>query len=175
MAIEIEQTKKKNTPRENNFLILSILLLLAAFLAYFYLSMFVLSGKEAEASKLNSQLAALGKEDVQSKEAALTQAGIYIGDFKLLLENNPKTSRFFDTFQKWVHPRVVYSNMKFDVSSRKVTMAGQTSGFQNVMQQIALLRREQTIESYQISNVQLADSGQVSFDLEVTLRAEVLK
>lgn len=175
MAIEIEPSKKKDNPRENTFLVFSVLLLVVSFAAYFYLSAVVLSGKEAEAMKLNSQLSTLGQEDVQSKEAALTQAGVYISDFKLLLENNPKASRFFDTFQKWVHPKIVYSNMTFDVSSRKVTMSGQTSGFQNVMQQIALLRREQTIESYQISNVQLSESGQVSFDLEVILRSEVLK
>lgn len=175
MAIEIEPAKKKNESRENTILIFSVLLLVISFAVYFYLSMIVLSGKEAEATKLNSQLSTLGQEDVQSKEAALAQAGIYIGDFKILLNNNPKASRFFDTFQKWVHPKIVYSNMTFDVSSRKVTMSGQTAGFQNVMQQIALLRREQTVESYQISNVQLSESGQVSFDLEVVLRSEVLK
>jgi cell division protein FtsB len=175
MAIEIEPAKKESSSRENLFLLFSILILVACFGIYFYLSQFVLAQKQAEALNLSSQLSAMGQEDVQAKESELALAGVFISDFKILLENNPKTSKFFDALQKWVHPKVVYSNLSFDVPARKATMAGQTAGFQNVMQQIALLRQEQTIENYEISNVNLSETGQVSFDLAVTIKEAVLK
>lgn len=175
MAIEIEPVKKNISPRENAILLLSILILVVCFGIYFYFSQFVFPQKEAEALTLTSQLASMGQEDVKAKESELALAGVFIGDFKILLENNPKTSKFFDVLQEWVHPKIVYSDLNFDVSARKAAMSGQTSGFQNTMQQIALLRQEQTIESYQISNVSLSETGQVSFDLEVILKPEVLK
>jgi len=43
------------------------------------------------------------------------------------------------------------------------------------MQQIAILNIESTIESYQISNVALAQDNSVNFNLELTVKAEVLK
>jgi len=175
MAIEIEPVKKDNAGKEGIALVFSILILLASFGAYFYFAQMVLPQKKAEAATLNNELATLGQDDVASKEAELAQAGKEISDFKILFENNPKASIFFSSLQQWTHPRVAYSGLSFDIPTRKITMSGTTNGFQNVMQQIALLDQEKTIESYQISNVALAENGAVTFNLDLTVKPEVLK
>jgi hypothetical protein len=124
---------------------------------------------------VSSELANLAGSDVKAKEEELALAGKYIADFKILYENNPKVSGFFTSFSRWTHPKVSYSGFTFDVPTRKVTMAGTTNGFQNIMQQIAILKKESTIESYVISNVNLSGTGSVTFNLDVILKPEVLK
>lgn len=175
MAIEIVPEKKEVSSKENIVLIFSVVVLLVCFGLYFYFSQFVLSQKKAETVKLSAELTSLGQEDIKPKEDELALAGKYIGDFKILLENNPKASPLFADFQKWSQPKIVYSNFTFDIPSRKITMAGKTGGFQNIMQQIAILDKETTIESYSISNVELSEGGGVNFNLEVVLKPELFK
>ena len=175
MAIEIAPIKKETDLRENLILVFSIIVFLISLGVYFYLNNVILSQNKAELLAATNEYNTLAGSDVRVKESDLSLAGKYIGDFKVLFENNPKVSNFFTSFQKWTHPKVVYSGFIFDISSRKITMSGSTSGFQNVMQQIAILNIEQTIESYQISNVALAQDNSVNFNLELTVKAEVLK
>lgn len=174
MAIEIAPVKKENFNKENIVLLFSILILAASFGLYFYFSKVVLVGKENETISLNSQLSSMGQEDIKIKEAELVEAGIYISDFKILLENNPKASNFFSAFQEWAHPKIVYSGFNFDAAG-KVSMSGTTSGFQNVMQQIALLDQEGSVKSYEISNVGMSETGGVTFNLNLDIEPEVLK
>jgi hypothetical protein len=175
MAIEIAPQKKENHLKENLFLVFSAIVFLIILGIYFYFNDIILAQKKTELNDLNSEYSALAGSDVKVKENELISAGKYIGDFKTLFENNPKASGFFTSFSKWIHPKVVCSRFSFDIASRQVTMAVSTSGFQNVMQQIAILKKESTIESYQISNVSLAEDGSVTFNLDVTIKPEVLK
>jgi hypothetical protein len=175
MAIEIAPQKKENHLKENLFLVFSAIVFLIVLGIYFYFNDIVLAQKQTELNSLNSEYSALAGSDVKAKEDELILVGKYIGDFKILFENNPKVSGFFTSFPKWIHPKVVCSGFSFDVASGKVTMSASTSGFQNVMQQIAILKAESTIESYEISNVSLAEDGSVVFNLDVMIKPEVLK
>jgi hypothetical protein len=174
MAIEIAPVKKDTGLKENLILLLAIFVLLISSGLYFYLNNLFVQ-KQSELALTNNELTSLAGSDVKAKEDELAIAGKYIADFKILFENNPKVSGFFTSFSRWTHPKVSYSGFTFDVPSRKVTMSGATSGFQNIMQQIAILKKETTIESYEISNVNLAETGAVSFNLDVVLKPEVLK
>lgn len=174
MAIEIAPVKKETSLKENLVLLLAIFVLLVSSGVYFYLNNIAIQ-KQNKLGQLNNELASLAGSDVKAKEDELAVAGKYIADFKILFENNPKVSGFFTSFSKWTHPKVSYSGFTFDVPTRKVTMAGTTSGFQNIMQQIAILKKESTIESYEISNVNLSETGAVTFNLDVVLKPEVLK
>ncbi|MCK9445588.1 hypothetical protein M0Q50_01680 [bacterium] len=142
---------------------------------YFYFSSVVLAQKQAELSNSNNEYNALASADVKAKENELALAGKYIGDFKILFQSNPNVYGFFIAFQSWTHPKVVYSGFTFDVPSRKVTMSGSTAGFQNIMQQIAILKVEPTIESYEISNINLGETGEVTFNLDMVIKPEVIK
>ncbi|HNY36093.1 MAG TPA: hypothetical protein PLD14_00480 [Candidatus Pacearchaeota archaeon] len=175
MAIEITPEKKEADFKENLILVFSIIVFLMSLSVYFYFNNIILSQKKAELVKSNNEYTTLAGSDIRAKEEQLKLAGKYIGDFKTLFENNPKISGFFASFQGWTHPKVVFSGFIFDVTSRKITMSGSTDGFQNVIQQIAIMKVEPTIESYQISNVNLAENGLVKFNLELVIKPEVLK
>jgi hypothetical protein len=175
MAIEITPERKESTTSQKILLVFSIIFLVASIAAYFYLNNFAIPKKAAEMSRTTSALAALTDNDLAKKETELRTARDYIADFKILYENNPKSSAFFTAFQKWAHPKVSYSTFTLDVDGKKVTLHGTTSNFQNVMQQLALLKNESTIDSFDIENVQMDQSGGVSFDLSVTLKADIFK
>jgi len=176
MAIEIAPVKKDTGLKETLILIAAIIILLISSGTYFYLNS-VAAQKDNELGQASNELATLAGADVKAKEDELKLAGKDIADFKVLFENNPKASGFFTSFPRWTHPRVSYSGFTFDIPTRKVTMAGTTNGFQNIMQQIAILKKETavSIESYEISNVNLSETGLVTFNLDVILKPEVTK
>jgi len=175
MAIEIAPEKTESHLKENLILVFSVVVFLISLSVYFYFNNIIFTQKQTEFNNLNLEYNTLASADVKAKESELYLAGKYIGDFKILFENNPKISGFFTSFQKWTHPKVVYSGFTFDVPSRKVTMAGSTAGFQNIIQQIAILRIEPTIESYEISNINLSESGDVTFNLDLIIRPDIIK
>ncbi len=175
MAIEIEPEKKQGSSGNNILLAASIVFLVLSFGSYFYLNNFAIPRKTAQINNATATLASMSTEDIQAKENELTLAQKYINDFKILYENNPKTSKFFDSFQKWAHPKVVYSGLSLDVGNKKVTIKGTTDGFQSVMQQIALIQNEPSIQSFDISNIALGEQGGVTFDLSVILKPELFK
>lgn len=173
MAIEISPVKKETSSKGIFVLIFSIVVLLICFGVYFYFSQMVLPPKKSEVNKLNTDLVSINRTDIALKEAEIDTAAKYIGDFKILLGGNPKASVFFGVFQEWAHPRIVYSDFSFDIIERVISMKGRTNGFQNVMQQIAALDKENTVESYEVTNVGLAESGGVTFDLDLILKPEI--
>jgi hypothetical protein len=175
MAIEIAPIKKEASFKGIFVLIFSIIVLLVCFGVYFYFSQIVLPPKKLEVNKLNLDLTSIERTDIATKEAEIDMAAKYIDDFKILFNGNPKASVFFGVFQQWAHPRIVYSDFSFDIIGRTISMKGRTNGFQNVMQQIAVLDKESTVESYGITNVGLAESGGVTFDLDLILKPEILK
>ena len=175
MAIEIEPVKKETHLKENLILVFSAIIFLVSLGFYFYFNNVVFAQKQVDLSNLNNEYNALASADVKAKENQLAEAGRYIGDFKILFQNNPKVYGFFITFQSWTHPKVAYSGFTLDVPSRKVTMSGATPGFQYIMQQIAILKTEPTIESYEISNINLGESGEVTFSLDVVIKSDVFK
>lgn len=174
MAIEIEPEKKESHLVENLILVFSIIIFLISLSFYFYFNNTV-NQKLAELNNLRSTYAALSSPDIKAKEDSLALAGKYIGDFKILFENNPNLIGFFISFQKWTHPKVVYSGFTFDASSRKATMVGSTNGFQNIMQQMAILKIEPSFESYEISNINLGEGGEITFNLDLITRPEIIK
>ncbi len=175
MAIEIEPEKKQSSSGNNILLIASIVFLVLSFGFYFYLNNFAIPQKTSQINKANAALASMSSGDIKAKEEELTLAQKYINDFKILYDNNPKVSKFFDSFQRWAHPNVVYSSFSLDVDNKKVTTKGTTDGFQSIMQQIALIQNEPSIQSFDISNIALAEQGGVTFDLSIVLKPDSLK
>lgn len=178
MAIELKEEKKYSETDifwGNALMAVSILFLLISLSMFAYFKFFLISQKTDELTKASAALAALADPEIVSKENELKTAQQDIGDFKLLYENNLKLSKFFDAFQLWAHPKITYTEFNLDVPSRKATMVGLADGFQSIIQQMAIIKSEQSVESFVVSDVALAESGGVSFNLEVVLKADLLK
>lgn len=177
MAIEIKQEKKNASLGQDIFLIVSLVCIIISFSVYIYYANMVVPKKEAQLRELNTAFGSLTEQDLKQKEEDLLNAQKIIEDFKILYKNSPKVSKFFEAFPTWTHPKISYSNFNLNVQSKSITMSGATSGFRSVMEQIAILEMEQgkTIVSFNISNINLAESGAVTFDLDVNLNPDLLK
>jgi hypothetical protein len=175
MAIEIKPEKKESSLVQDIFLVISLVCIIISFGTYIYYANVVIPQKESQLRELNTVFGSLTEADLKQKEQDLALAQKYIEDFKILLQNNPKSSKFFDAFQSWAHPKITYSGTTLSVQNKSVNMMGSTNGFRNIMEQIAILEREPTIENFDITNVNLSDNGGVTFNLDIILKADLLK
>lgn len=178
MAIEIKVEKKTSEGVEfweSALMVVSMVFLAIAAVIFVYFSFFLNPQKADQLVKANDVFASLTDPEIVNKEAELNTAQKEIDDFKLLYENNPKTSAFFDAFQDWAQPDTVYADFSLDVPTRKVALKGVAKGFQDIIQQMAILRAEASVGSFRVSNIALSEAGGVSFDLDVFLKADLFK
>ena len=175
MAIEISPVKKEAHRNKDNILIILIALLLISFGLYAFLSFMLVPQKEAEISELNQELSSLNNDSVRANINELNIATKYINDFKVLYTNSPKISNFFESFQLWAHPNIIYSNIKLDSTSRKVAMSGKTASNPYLMEQIAIWQKESSIDNYELSGITIDEDGLVSFNVSIFIKASLLK
>ncbi len=174
MAIDIEPTKKEKPKGKNSLLIILVLILILSFVAYFFLAYVLMPQKEAEMKELEASIAGLNATAVKENINELNKAKTYIADFRTLFINSPKVSNFLESFQKWSHPAIKYSNIRIETDNRKVTMSGKTPSNRNLMEQISTLDKEETIESYELSNIFMSETGETTFDLSLIIKPSLL-
>ena len=175
MAIEISPIKKETHRNKDNILIILITLLIISFGLYALLSFMLVPQKESEISGLNQELSNLNNDSVRANIDELNIATKYINDFKVLYASSPKISNFFASFGLWAHPNIIYSYIKLDSTSRKVTMSGKTASNPYLMEQIAIWQEESSIDSYGLSGITIDESGLVSFNVNIFIKASLLK
>jgi cell division protein FtsB len=175
MAIDIGSAKKERPKSKNNLMMILIFVLIIFFVAYFILAFVFMPQKEAEVKRLTTEVATLNTAAVRANISELNIAKIFINDFRVLLDNSPKTSNFLDTFQRWSHPQITYSNIRIESAPRKVSMSGETSTNRNLMEQIAILNNEDSIESYELSSIVIDEVGKTSFNIVLIIRSSLLR
>jgi hypothetical protein len=175
MAIEIKDKEGEPSTIGNILLLLSFLALLAIAGGLAYLQFVALPKDEKTMAELNNTLSAQKSEELRQLESQAYEIENIVSDYKILFENRPKTSNFFDNFETWAHPQISYSGFSLNSDARTATMKGTVSDFKPIIQQIKIFRSQDLIESFQVSNVKLAGEGGVSFDLSLTLKQELFK
>ncbi|MFA5178494.1 MAG: hypothetical protein WC427_02960 [Candidatus Paceibacterota bacterium] len=177
MAIELNSTEKDpSSPVVNILFALSIVALIASMAIFAYFHFIVEKQQNAQIQEIQSEIAKQKSETSGYSEEDLIAIGKKVNDYKILMEKRPFASKFFDVFEKWVHPQVYFTNFSLDPISRTVALEGVVNDFQPLIQQIAILKNNQTtIESYDISNIKMADKGGVNFSINLVVRPEVLK
>jgi len=175
MAIDIGETKKERPKSKNNLLIILVLILIVSFIIYFILAFVFMPQKEAEVKRLTAEVASLNTAAVKANINELNIAKMFINDFRVLLENSPKVSQFLESFQEWFHPQIEYSNIRFESASRKASMSGVTSTNRNLMEQIAIFDNQEAIESYELSNIIIDETGKTTFNLVLIVKSNLLR
>jgi hypothetical protein len=175
MAIELkEDQEEKSLPRKIAFVI-ALFLLLFASLGYVYLKYIAIVRNEARITELGQALSSQKSIDLIQMETEAFAVEKMIGDYKILFENRSKTSAFFNNFEAWAHPQISYSAFNLNIDTRTITMKGTTSYFGPIIQQMDIFKNQPMVENYLVSNVKLADSGGVVFDLSLTVKPELFK
>jgi hypothetical protein len=170
MSINLEKIKDGNI-----ILVLLVLILIISFGFYFYLSSYLFPQKEEESAKLKTEFTELSQLIMSENKGDLSLAQNQINDFQVLLENAPRTSKFFERFELWAHPGIIYSSFKLESDSRKISMLGKTKNNRNLMEQIVFLGKEGSIESYELLNINMTEGGEVTFELNLIIKSILLK
>ncbi len=106
-------------------------------------------------------------------------------DFSSILNNHKMVSNFFGDFVKKTgfleintHPKVFFSEMKFDTAKEMVTLSGQTEDFKTIGQQISLFEKEELreiVKSVQLSEVKINKDGKAEFSLIISFYPKLFK
>jgi len=176
MAIDLEEKKVESSSRGSNIiLIVSVILLILSFGLYFLISFYFLPQKEAQITEMNEEISNMNKSAVGNNMSKLKEAEKYINDFKIIFENNPKTSNFFVNFDRFLQADINYSNLKLDSSSRKVNLTGSAQSNHYLMQQISVWENEEFLENYELSNINLKENEEVTFNVVLTFKQSLFK
>lgn len=175
MAIELSSTEKeKGLPIVNFVFTLSLLVLIISLAIFAYFYFIVSKDQETQKHVIENQNTQQQIEGGYTEES-LAKISKQIEDYKKIVQERAKSSSFFSHFQDWVHPQIYFTSFNLDVASRSATLSGVASGFQPLIQQIAIFKNEALIEKYEISNITMADTGGVTFSLSLIVKPEVLK
>lgn len=176
MAIELGEQKRESSSQGNNtILIILVILLILSFGLYFLISFYFIPQKEAQIIEMNEKISTMNRAAVGSNMTKLDEAKRYINDFKVIFENNPKTSNFFVNFNRFLQPNINYSNLKLDSSSRKVSLTGSAQSNSYLMQQISVWENEEFLENYELSNINLKENEEVTFNVVLTFKQSLFK
>lgn len=176
MAIELKDKEREEDSFSKKVVFFIAFLLLAfSIFSYFFIDKVILVKNSAKINDLNSQLSLQKSQELIEIEVRAKQAEILIGDYKILFDERARVSNFFKTFESWAHPEISYSSFSLSVKTRTATMKGLTSYFGPIIQQMDILKNQELVESYTVSNVNMADSGGVTFDLSITLKPDLFK
>lgn len=175
MSINVDSKETNDIRGGNTILIVLILILFVSFGLYFFLSLIYLPEKGNEEKLLGAEVSSLTQLITEENKNDLTSSQKKINDFKILFDNSLKVSNFFKSFESWAHSEIVYSSLKFDSSTRKVSVSGKTKSNKNLMQQISVWSSNETIESYDLSNIVIAVNGETSFDVNLIIKESVFK
>jgi len=169
MAIKLIPQEK--TFRESRwltlFLILSIVLFLVVFSAYFFIGYLIdVSGQNVEYNRKVISARRAGERELEDKVFGYEQK---IADFPLLLEKQKNISEFFENLQKVVHPQIWFSELEFNVPGEVVILRGEAESFQVLSQQEELFRQNPFFSEIDLHNASPTEEGKIEFNLSLFL------
>lgn len=175
MAIEISPREEKQPLWQTAIFVFSLVLFLLCAGAYAALNFYLIPRGEESLKSLESELAIQGtQEQKEMKKEVLLAAG-QVNDFEILYRNRLKATNLFEFLQECTHPKVSFSSFSLNLASSTASLSGQTNSFESLIQQIKILRDQQYIKSFEVSNIALAKVGGVSFNLSLTLESTIFK
>ncbi len=175
MSIDL-YSKQEETPTWKKILfVFSIVLVFVVIIIFTYNQFAKIPANAKNISDINIKLSEQGTAEQLSEKELVLGAESKINQFKQLYSAKPNFNAYFDKFETWVYPRVSFLSSSIDVSNAEITLEGQTDVLQSVMQQMVLLDAQKDILSYTVSNIQITDSGLVTFDLSLKVSPDLFK
>lgn len=182
MPIQIIPKEAAKLPLWQNILFyFSIGLMLSVLIAYGVLYHFTKKASEEEKNIENS--IQQGKTpQMLSLEEEMKSYRDKIDDFADLIADHKFSSNFFGKIEykngileKTTHPRVLFSEMTFNVKTNSVTLSGLTENMEIVGQQVALFQNNKMVRSVKLSKAGINKDGKIEFTVDISLDPELLK
>lgn len=124
---------------------------------------------------LEQALAKTRTSEEQELEKKILTYQKKINDFASLLAVHKSSKDFFKLLEENCHPYIWFSELRLDLKTFKVHLAGEAENFQAVEQQISIFRGLNGISEVNLSNISIGKEGKISFVLEISLSPELFR
>jgi len=158
-----------------NFLFYFSIVLIILLVASFFFLKNKISFLEERNEDLESQIAELEGEEEKELEEAILGFQEKIKIFKELFRDHKISSNFLSLLESSCHPKVQFTKLSLDTKNYQVNLEGKTESFQSLGEQLLILRKNENIKEFNLSNISLDREGKVNFDLTFSLVPEVFK
>lgn len=175
MSIDLYSNKQEAPMWKKVLFIFSIVLTLIIIILFTFNQFVKIPKNDKMISDINSKLSKQGTPEQLVQKEMVLGAEKKINIFKEMYTAKHVFAKFFNEFDTWVYPRVVFSSLDINVENAELTLKAQTDSLQSVMQQMLLLDAKTNISSYTVSNIQIGDNGKTSFDLKLNVNSELFK
>lgn len=169
MAIEITTRRNVKAPVWSIILFaLSIILIIAGVLHYLYIN--------SQLKKFSEQLADSPsemaiKKDVLAKEKEINMINSKTGIFEKIILNHRNSVKIFDFFEKFCLKNVWFGN--FSVNQQEATVFGNADNFVSLEQQIALFKKQPSVNGATLLGAKISKEGGIDFSLLVNFNSQV--
>ncbi len=174
MPIEIISKKKEVIPPWQILIFaISIILLLASVLFYFFLSNRE-KKYQAEIGKIQQTLDNEAKER-EERIKKISEINDRISNFSKIVQNHFFVSDLFKLISGLTHPKVYYKNFDLSTEKNSLSLSGETENFFILGQQTLLFKESEMIKEIEISKISKTKEGKVEFGLKLILNPEIFK
>ena len=152
----------------------SVLFMILTIFSYFALASFEKNSEEGLLD-LENKIEQGKTDEVKSLEDQVFAYKKKIDTVSPYFGQHILSSQFFDFLEKNTHPRTFFFELNLEPKMSKVRFSGLTDSFLSLGQQIIMLDEMPQTESLKITSIFLPPTGGIEFDLEVALKASLLK
>lgn len=177
MAIEIipKSEIKRPTLLINLPLAIGIILSILAILGYFYLQNNIKNSSE-NFKNLEASILEKRTPEVDNLEKEIADWRQKIEDYNLLFAGHRESSNVFELLEKITHPKVWWTDFKFDSSfPNNLRLSGVSQDFSTLQQQLIIFGNESFIKNVILNKISLLKEGGIEFELEISVDPDILK
>lgn len=173
--VDIIPKPKTTSPWWTNLAIfISISLLLASIVTYFFLNSLI-NRVNSEITKVEQELNAEPESEIKEKEAYILKNKTLIDNFSLIFSGRPTMLGAFALIEKVSHPEVWFRTASFSPVESKIFLSGEASSFEALGEQYLVLQQEPLIESVNLSGIEMEKNGRVGFSFDLICDSKLFK
>lgn len=165
----------KKTPRIYKFIPYIVFSLVLVVISV-YITLLYIGNKASETLlDLEEKIAQVGTKDEKTIEARVLLDKQKIDDFSNVFADHKKASNFFKFLEENCHPKIWFNEFKLSSQDSQVVLAGETSNFETLGQQIVIFQSHELVEKIDVSDLTIGKSGLVNFTFSISLNPEIFK
>jgi hypothetical protein len=172
--VEIIPKPPERIPLWQNLIIFfSIVILIIAILAYFFLG-YLQKKASLQLDEIRNKIAQTETPDRKELKADLLIEKKKIDNFAFILNEHLASSNFFTFLEGITHPKIWFSNLKLDVSKATVELSGEGEKLA-FGQQLLIFKQNEKILRADSSKISIKAPENVEFSLSLSLDPEIFK
>jgi len=124
---------------------------------------------------LQDKIAQVGTKDERALETQVLLDKQRIDDFSKIFADHQRASNFFKLLEENCHPKVWFNKLELSSQDSEVVLSGETSNFETLGQQIAILQNQELVKNIEISDLAIGKTGRANFTFSISLDPEIFK